>query len=192
MLNPPINGKIHGFSRPLSVFQVFFKANLIFKDFSRQSCIFKYFSSLCEPCCYNTDLDITWSCWSSTFFPIKFYKGIVRKWPRDVFFYLSLNVPVNNFSVMLGRVFVGWSSTKQGLMCLAQGHNAVMLVRLKPTILGLQSSILPLSHCAPPWDGHFPLIPVLNEIYMYNAIHSRHSPFIWTPNIAIEISLYIS
>ena len=37
------------FSRPLSVFQVLFKANLIFKDFSRQSCIFKYFSSLCEP-----------------------------------------------------------------------------------------------------------------------------------------------
>ena len=37
------------FSRLLSVFQVLFKANLIFKDFSRQSCIFKYFSSLCEP-----------------------------------------------------------------------------------------------------------------------------------------------
>ena len=26
---------------PFSVFQVLFKANLIFKDFSRQSCIFK-------------------------------------------------------------------------------------------------------------------------------------------------------
>ena len=35
---------------PLSVFQVLFKTNLIFKDFSRQPCIFKYFSSLCEPC----------------------------------------------------------------------------------------------------------------------------------------------
>ena len=41
--------KFKDFSRPLSVFQVLFKANLIFKDFSRQSCIFKYFSSLCEP-----------------------------------------------------------------------------------------------------------------------------------------------
>ena len=30
--------------------QVLFKANLIFRDFSRQSCIFKYFSSLCVPC----------------------------------------------------------------------------------------------------------------------------------------------
>ena len=42
--------KFKDFSRPLSVFQVLFKANLIFKDFSRLSSIFKYFSSLCEPC----------------------------------------------------------------------------------------------------------------------------------------------
>ena len=42
--------KFKDFSRPLSVFQVLFKANLIFKDFSRQSCIFMYFSSLWEPC----------------------------------------------------------------------------------------------------------------------------------------------
>ena len=42
--------KFKDFSRPLSVFQVPFNASLIFKDFSRQSCIFKYFSGLCEPC----------------------------------------------------------------------------------------------------------------------------------------------
>ena len=42
--------KFKDFSKPLSVFQVLFKVNLIFKEFSRQSCIFKYFSSLCEPC----------------------------------------------------------------------------------------------------------------------------------------------
>ena len=42
--------KFKDFSRPLSVFQVLFKANLIFKDFSKQSCIFKYFSSLPKPC----------------------------------------------------------------------------------------------------------------------------------------------
>ena len=33
----------------LSDFQVLFKADLIFKDFSRKSSKFKYFSSLCEP-----------------------------------------------------------------------------------------------------------------------------------------------
>ena len=40
--------KIKNFSRPLSVFQVLFKANFIFQGLSRQSCIFKYFSSLYE------------------------------------------------------------------------------------------------------------------------------------------------
>ena len=32
-------------------------------------------------------------------------------------------------------VFLGWTSTKLGLMCLAQGHNVVTPVRLKPTAL---------------------------------------------------------
>ena len=47
--------KFKDFSRPLGVFQVLFKVNLIFKDFSRQSCIFKYFSSLWEPCAPEKD-----------------------------------------------------------------------------------------------------------------------------------------
>ena len=38
------------FSRLLSDFPVIFKADLIFKDFSRKASKFKYFSSLCEPC----------------------------------------------------------------------------------------------------------------------------------------------
>ena len=40
------------FSRLLSGFPVLFKADLIFKDFSRKPSKFKYFSSLCEPCIY--------------------------------------------------------------------------------------------------------------------------------------------
>ena len=43
-----------------------------------------------------------------------------------------LYIPVNNFSNMSGLVFLVSTSTKQGLMCLAQGHNSVTLVRLKP------------------------------------------------------------
>ena len=35
-----------------------------------------------------------------------------------------------------GRIFLGWTSTKQGLMGLAQGHNAVTPVRLEPAALG--------------------------------------------------------
>ena len=50
-------------------------------------------------------------------------------------FDLILYIPVNNQSVMSGRVFLGWTNTKLGLMCLAQGHNAVMLVRLEPAAL---------------------------------------------------------
>ena len=42
-----------------------------------------------------------------------------------------LYVPVNNLSVMPGRVLLGWTSIKQWWMCLAQGHNAVTLVRLE-------------------------------------------------------------
>ena len=47
-------------------------------------------------------------------------------------FGLILYVPVKNLSVMLGRVFLGWISTKQGLICLAQGHNVVTTVGLEP------------------------------------------------------------
>ena len=42
-------------------------------------------------------------------------------------FDLILYIPVN-FSVMSVRVFLGWNSTKQGLMCLALGHNTVRSV----------------------------------------------------------------
>ena len=48
-------------------------------------------------------------------------------------FDLILYVPVNNLSVMSGQVFLCSTSTKQGLLCYAQGHNAVTPVRLKPT-----------------------------------------------------------
>ena len=51
-------------------------------------------------------------------------------------------VPVNNFSVMSNWVLLGLTSTKQKIKCLAQGHNGEVL-------LYLQSSTLPLSHCAP-------------------------------------------
>ena len=56
---------------------------------------------------------------------------------------------MNNLSIIKGRVFLGGTSTKLGLMSLAQGHNAVTLVRLKPVALGRESSTIPLSHCIP-------------------------------------------
>ena len=57
----------------------------------------------------------------------------VNIWGKWVFLFdLILYVPVYSFSVMSEWVFLV-ISTKQGLICLAQGHNAVMLVRLEPT-----------------------------------------------------------
>ena len=50
LLSPTVNSKIQGIFMDLSYFPVLFKADLIFKDFTRQPCVVKYFSSLCEPC----------------------------------------------------------------------------------------------------------------------------------------------
>ena len=50
-------------------------------------------------------------------------------------FDLILYVPVNDLSVTSGQVFLGQTNTKQGLMCLAQGHNAATLVRFEPLAL---------------------------------------------------------
>ena len=56
-----------------------------------------------------------------------------------IFKVLIVYDPVNTISVMLGRVFLGWTSIKQGLMYLAQGYKA------EPATF--QS--VPLSHCTP-------------------------------------------
>ena len=50
-------------------------------------------------------------------------------------FDLILYDSVNNFSVMLGQVFLGVTSTKQGSLCIAHGHNTVAPVRLEPATL---------------------------------------------------------
>ena len=48
-------------------------------------------------------------------------------------FVLVLYIPVNNFSDMLGCFFQSWTSTKQRVKCLSQGHKAVHLMMLKLT-----------------------------------------------------------
>ena len=50
VLNPTVNGIIQGLFKAFESFSSTFEGNFIFKDFSRQTCIFRYFSSLCEPC----------------------------------------------------------------------------------------------------------------------------------------------
>ena len=45
---------------------------------------------------------------------------------------------------MSGQVFLGLTSTKQRIKCLAHGHNAVPPVRLKQQPLDPESSTLPI------------------------------------------------
>ena len=54
-------------------------------------------------------------------------------------FVLIFNVTVNTYSVMSRWVFLGLTSTKQRIKCLAQGHNSVLLVRLDPIPIDLES-----------------------------------------------------
>ena len=47
-------------------------------------------------------------------------------------FCLILYISLNRFSVILGRVSVDLSGTKQRIKCLTQRHNVVPPVRLEP------------------------------------------------------------
>ena len=62
-------------------------------------------------------------------YSVEFNRGqyCLQKYQFVCLFVLILYIPNNNLSVMSGRVLLDWTSTKQGLMCIGQGHNAVML-----------------------------------------------------------------
>ena len=77
---------------------------------------------------------------------------------------LILYVLVNNVSVMSAWIILGLTSNKQGLTCHAQGLNTVMLVRLKPATLSLESNTLPLSLCTP-YNAFLKLITTLIKRY---------------------------
>ena len=45
-MNPPVSGKIQGLFKAFECFSSTIQGKFNFKDFSRQYCIFKYFSSM--------------------------------------------------------------------------------------------------------------------------------------------------
>ena len=57
--------------------------------------------------------------------------------------------PINNLSVIKGRAFLGWTRTKLGLMFLLKDTTQWRRWGSDPWPFGLESSTLPLSHCAP-------------------------------------------
>ena len=73
----------------------------------------------------------------------------------DLFLYVCLFVkfdsllPINNLSVIKGRVFLGWTSTKLGLMFLLKDTSQWRQSGSSPRPFSLESSTLSLSHCAP-------------------------------------------
>ena len=65
-----------------------------------------------------------------------------------LFFLFDSLRPINNLSVIKGRVFLGWTSTRLGLMFLLKDTTQWRWC-LNPPPLCLESSSLPLSHCIP-------------------------------------------
>ena len=132
--------KFKDFSRPLSVFQVLFKANLIFKDFLRESCIFQYFSSLCEPW-YINELYYK-DCHPGKEFNGSFINFQSERffWPSmtadiDFWFGLILYVPSTIFQLYRdGSSWVEPVLTKDKCVLL-KDHNTVTPVRLEPAAL---------------------------------------------------------
>ena len=57
--------------------------------------------------------------------------------------------PINTLSVKQGQVFLGWTSTKLGLMVLPKDTTQWRRWGSNPLPLGLESSTLPLRHIAP-------------------------------------------
>ena len=92
------------------------------------------------------------------------YKHVVSwsskyiKWAMTWFLFVWFDSlrPISNLSVIKGQIFLGWTSTKLGLMCLAQEHHEWLWWGSNPWPLGLESSTLPLSHCALSCDVRFP------------------------------------
>ena len=56
-------------------------------------------------------------------------------------FDLVLYALVNNFSITLEQVFLGFTSTKQNTKCLAQAHNTVSSFRLDLELKILRSRV---------------------------------------------------
>ena len=75
---------------------------------------------------------------------LRLYEG-----PDVLFVWFDSLRPINNLSVLKRRVFLGWTSTKLGLMFLLKDTTQWRRWGSNPRPFGLESSTLPLSHCAP-------------------------------------------
>ena len=117
---------------------------------------------------------------------------------NESFVWFDSVVPVNYCSIMSGRVFLGWTSTKQVLMCHAQGHKAVTLVRLEPAVPRSrikQSAIEPLhstmgatTYEISTADPFYSLIVFVQEFFE----NSRPQKKVWNINPACRFNWVLS
>ena len=77
---------------------------------------------------------------------------------------------------MLGRIFLGLTSTKQRKKCLAQGHNAVPPLSLKPTTP--QSQV-----------KHSTTEPPRSSVCVHNLIMLSHSHNVTFGNIKLHLPI---
>ena len=72
--------------------------------------------------------------------------------------------PSQPYSIMSGLVFLGWTSIKLGLMCLAQGHNTMTPVRLE--LATLQSQVKQSATALPYTDFYIRLSCCGSQIFL--------------------------
>ena len=98
-----------------------------------------------------------------------------------VFVWFDSLRPINNLSVIKGRVFLGWTSTKLGLMFLLKDTTQRRRWGSNPRPFGLESSALPLSHCAP--YSRRTRIWKYNTLSMYGGkINPIQRQLVWNPS----------
>ena len=145
----------------------------------------RYYGPFCTRTCINPLL-VWYLGWSIL------TQGVRLHFSNYYFFYLILYVPVNNFSVMSVRVFLGWTSNKQGLLC--QRSDAIEALTHSPSVSSLESSTLPpsLSNSIVHmylfvWIFFLPYQTVKTQMKCSIMLH-----FIWGFTVCQSIRLWVS
>ena len=100
----------------------------------------------CRPMCHrNTAFNSEWHFVGPVHFRFKgvgWYFSFLFKFCFVCFVWFDSLRPINNLSVKQGRVFLGWTSTKLGQMCLAQGPQRSDSSEARTRILSISSQAL--------------------------------------------------
>ena len=103
--------------------------------------------------------------------PVNNYSVMLGQFPVFLgFVWFDSLRPINNLLVIKGRVFLGWTSTKLGLMFLLKDTTQWRRWGLNPRPFSLESSTLPLSHCAPLFSWVDPVLSRRYSVLMKDSL----------------------